>query len=69
MWNRILHDGGHPDMCRSVKLEKLRQTCITDRNSSREAFNLNNILLCIIHNRIRQQAISLYKPSPIRYKV
>jgi hypothetical protein len=30
-------------------------------------FNLNNILLCIIHNRIRQQAISLYKPSPISY--
>jgi hypothetical protein len=27
-------------------------------------FNLNNILLCIIHKRIRQQAISLYKPSP-----
>ena len=28
-------------------------------------FNLNHILLSIKHNRIRQQARSLYKPSPM----
>jgi hypothetical protein len=32
-------------------------------HGSVNTFYLNNILLCIIHNRIRQQAISLYKPS------
>jgi hypothetical protein len=37
-------------------------TCITLTTAI--DFYLNIILLCIKHNRIRQQARSLYKPSP-----
>jgi hypothetical protein len=58
----------------SVVLEKIFQDfSYTNFSYSKYIYkctsDLNNILSCIKHNRIRQQARSLYKPSPIRYKL